>query len=69
MNELLSLVKEKANISDEAAQTAVSTVVNFLKQRLPGPIGSQIESLLSGNVSQQGKQPGLGDIGRNLGIH
>ncbi len=70
MNELLALVKQKANISDDAAQTAVNTVINFLKQRLPGPIGSQIDNLISGSA-QQGQQGGLnlGDIGRDISIH
>ena len=48
MDELVKLVTQKAGISEDSARTAVETVLNFVKARLPGPIASQIESALGG---------------------
>ena len=48
MDELIKLVTQKTGISKEQAQAAVETVIKFLKGKLPGPVGSQIESVLSG---------------------
>lgn len=46
MNELVKLVADKAGISEAQAQKAVGTVLDFLKQKLPAPIASQIDGLL-----------------------
>ncbi len=48
MDELIKLVQQKAGISQEQAQTAVTTVLDFLKQRLPAPIAAQIDGVLQG---------------------
>jgi uncharacterized protein (DUF2267 family) len=47
MEELVKLVSQKAGISQEQARTAVTTVVSFLKERLPGPIAGQVENVLN----------------------
>jgi hypothetical protein len=62
MDELVKLVTEKAGISEAQAQQAVETVMGFLKDKLPEPIASQVEGLLSG-----GEMPDLGDLGKTLG--
>jgi len=48
MDELIKLVSQKTGISTEQAKAAVETVVKFLKDKLPGPVGSQIEGVLGG---------------------
>ena len=48
MNDLISLVASKANISEENASTAVETLLEFIKEKAPAPLAGQIESLLSG---------------------
>ncbi len=48
---LVQLIQEKTGISEDQAQTALSTVVGFLKERLPEPIAGQIDGLISGDVS------------------
>ncbi|HEU5348651.1 MAG TPA: hypothetical protein VFU63_08570 [Ktedonobacterales bacterium] len=55
MDELINQVVQKAGISQDQAHKAVDTVVGFLKDRLPGPIASQLDSVL-------GKQGGSSDI-------
>ena len=59
MDELVKLVAQKAGISEEQARTAVQTVIDFIKPKLPAPIGSQIDTILSGSAA--------GDIGKQLG--
>ncbi len=47
MDELIKPVQQKTGISQEQAQTAVTTVLDFLKQRLPAPIAAQIDGVLN----------------------
>ncbi len=60
MDELIKLVTSKASISEAEAKKAVETVLGFLKDKLPGPLASQIDNLLKGNVSDVTK--GLGGL-------
>ncbi|MGH2416705.1 MAG: DUF2267 domain-containing protein [Candidatus Limnocylindria bacterium] len=50
MDELIQKVQQRANIDEDQASTAVNTVVDFLKERLPEPLASQIEGALSGEA-------------------
>ena len=52
MDELIELVAKKAGISESQAKKAVDTVVDFLNDRLPEPIGGHLDDYLEGNVSQ-----------------
>lgn len=65
MEELIKQVTTKAGISEEQARTAVSTVIGFLKTRLPEPIAGQLESLAGGGEGQTGG--GLGDMAKKVG--
>jgi uncharacterized protein (DUF2267 family) len=62
MDELVKLVSSKAGISQDQAQKAVETVMGFLKDKLPAPIASQVESALS-----SGKMPDVGGLGKTIG--
>ncbi len=64
MDELIKLVTEKANISEDQARQAVTTVLDFLKTKLPAPVASQIDGLLSGGGNIAGS---LGDAAKGLG--
>ena len=48
MDELVKLVAKKTGLSEEMAQVAVNTVVEYLKDKLPGPAGAQLDALLDG---------------------
>ena len=48
MDELIRQVSERTGISDEQARGAVETVLGFLKQRLPGPVASQLDGVIGG---------------------
>ena len=54
MEELIKTVTAKAGISESQARTAVDTIVSFLKDKLPGGIGGQVESFLAGNAAKVG---------------
>jgi hypothetical protein len=58
MNELVTLVAQKTGLSQENAQKAVQTVVDFIKAKLPAPIASQVDAVLSGDFSGSGAQAG-----------
>ncbi len=65
MDELIKLVAQKTNIPEAQAKTAVETVVNFLKSKLPAPIAGQLDAVLSG---KQGAATNLAnDVGSALG--
>ena len=50
MEELIKKVTQKVGISEAQAKSAVDTVVSFLKDKMPGSIGSQVEAFLHGNL-------------------
>ena len=49
MEELIKMVTQKVGISESQAKSAVETVVSFLKDKMPGGIGSQVESFVKGS--------------------
>ncbi len=70
MEKLLELVQEKAGISAEQAEKAIEAVVGFMKDKLPGPIGAQLEKFVGGgDGDDNGDDDGgmLGGIGDKLG--
>lgn len=48
MEELVKLVAQKTGLSEEMAKVAVDTVIDFLKEKLPGPAAKQLDALLAG---------------------
>ncbi|HEX8721745.1 MAG TPA: hypothetical protein VF736_14010 [Pyrinomonadaceae bacterium] len=54
MDELVKQVVERTGISHEQAQTAVTTVLGFLKNRLPEPLAGQLDGLLGGAAGAAG---------------
>ncbi|HLN96942.1 MAG TPA: hypothetical protein VK208_00510 [Pyrinomonadaceae bacterium] len=48
MEELIKQVTAKAGISEDQARSAINTVLDFVKNRLPAPIAGQIENAIKG---------------------
>ena len=48
MDELVNLIVEKTGIPEATARQVVGVVVEFLKEKLPDPIGNSLEDLLDG---------------------
>jgi uncharacterized protein (DUF2267 family) len=64
MNELIQQLKSRVGLDDEKAQSVVQTVVEFLKQRLPGPVASQLDSAVSGGGIDALKEKAAGILGK-----
>ncbi len=58
MDELINQVAQKTGLPPDKAKVAVDTVLNYLKQKLPAPVASQIDAVMSGN---------MGDVAKGLG--
>lgn len=54
MDELIKQVVERTGISESQAQTAVTTVLGFLKNQLPEPLAGQLDGLLGGAAGAAG---------------
>jgi len=71
MDELIKMVAKKVNIPEAQARQAVDTVIKFLKDRLPAPIASQIDGVLSGkgagNIASQAGDMLGGLLGKKKG--
>jgi nucleoid DNA-binding protein len=70
MEILIQQITERTGISDSQARQAVEMVTNYLKSQLPSPVAAQIDSLLSGqdsqNMTDQAQQM-LGNLGGIFG--
>lgn len=61
MDELVQKISDKAGISPEQAKTAVRGVMDFLGDKLPAPIASQVERFLGEGGGETGDADG-GDL-------
>ena len=66
MDELVELVSKKTGLPKETARKAAVTVIDFLKDKLPAPIASQVDGLLKGNLDA-GALDSLKDLGGLFG--
>ena len=64
MEELINQVASKTGISEAQARDAVTTVLGFLKDRLPEPIAGQLDNVVAGGGGVAGS---LGDIAGAVG--
>ncbi len=51
MNELVRLVQQKTGLSPEMSETAVNTVVGFIKAKLPAGMSSGLDQLLGASAT------------------
>ena len=58
MDELIAAIAEKTGLPVEKAKDAATAAVDFLKEKLPDPIASQIDGFLSGNAGKIGDAVG-----------
>ena len=64
MNELIEQLKSRVGLDDDKAHSAVQTVLEFLKQRLPGPVSNQLDSVVSGGGVEGMKEKVGGIFGK-----
>jgi hypothetical protein len=68
MEELIRRVSEKAGISEDQARAAVSTVAEFLKEKVPPAYSGYIDSFMSGGGGEGGGISGMaGGLGGMFG--
>jgi hypothetical protein len=67
MEQLIALVAEKAGIDQEQAKSAVTTVMGFLKQKLPAGMAGQLDKLASGDGGEEGEGDAMDTIKKGLG--
>ncbi len=65
MEELIKQVTAKTGISEDQARSAVTTVLDFVKTRLPAPIAGQIDNVIGGG--EGGGSDVAGDIASKVG--
>ena len=58
MDELVKLIVKKTGLPEATVKTVVGMVIDYLKKKLPGPVGGQIDAVLQGG--------GLGDVAKGL---
>jgi hypothetical protein len=59
MDSIIKMIAEKAGISEAQAQTALTTLMGFLKDKMPGGLGAQVEGFLeSGGAAAGGDMLG-----------
>jgi uncharacterized protein (DUF2267 family) len=63
MNELVQRVVQQAGIPEDTAQQAINAVLGFLKERLPGPVATELENVMNG---EGGGQSGLGEAAKSV---
>ncbi len=70
MEQLVSQMAQRFGISNEQAMEAVTMVVGYIKEQLPAPLASQVDSVLGGNMpagaADQAQQM-LGNLGGMFG--
>lgn len=62
MEELISLVVKKTGLSKKTAQSVVKIVLDYLKKKLPAPVGAAIDNLLGGKGQLAGAVDLIGGI-------
>jgi hypothetical protein len=66
MEELIQQIVSKTGISESNARSAIETVVNFLKTKLPAPLAGQVDAALGSAGGALGNVD-LGNIGSSIG--
>ena len=65
--QLIEQITQRVGIPADKAQAAVDTVVGFLKQRLPGPMASQLDNAMSDEGSGEQSSGGLAGAAKSVG--
>ena len=59
VNEIIQQLKSRVGLNDTQAQSAAQTVIDYLQQRLPGPVASELDKVVSGAGGAQGTESKL----------
>ena len=67
MNELVNMIVKKTGIPAATAQTIVKLVIGYIKKKLPAPVGTQIDGLLSNAAGVKTAENVLGNLVSKVG--
>ena len=62
MDELVKMISEKTGLPEAQARQAAEVAVDFIKDKLPGPIAGQVDNALDGGGMGSGVMKGLGGL-------
>jgi hypothetical protein len=62
MNELVALIVKKTKIPEVTAMMIVNIVIDYLKKKLPAPIGAQVAAFLNNDAQVQMAENLLGSL-------
>lgn len=65
MDELVNQVVQKTGISQDQARQAVQVVLGYVKNKVPGPVASQVDNVIGGQSGSS--RPNPGDMGNPMG--
>ena len=65
MDDLIKQIQEKTGLPVDKAQDIIETVVGFVADKLPGPIGDQVKGFLGGDDAEA-EAADAGDEGEGL---
>jgi len=52
MNQLVEVVQQKTGLSEEMSQKVVDVIVIHIKEKLPAPLASALESFIGGSTTE-----------------
>ena len=67
MDELYKLVSTKTGLPHDQAKMAVDTVIDFIKKKLPAPVGAQIDIVLNNDAAVKTAEGVLGNLAGKFG--
>jgi uncharacterized protein (DUF2267 family) len=62
MNELIQKVMNVSGVSEDQATKAVTTVTQYLKERMPDALKGQVDNLANGGTLSSGLKQKLNDV-------
>ncbi len=67
MDQLIAMITEKTGLSAEKAEEVVGMVIGFVKDKLPGPIASQLDGLMGGGADAGDGGDMMDNVKKGLG--
>lgn len=67
MDQLISQITQRTGVSEQQARDIVTMVLAFVKDKLPAPVASQLDSMLGAQGGTSSAQDMLGGLGGMFG--
>ncbi len=67
MDELIEQICAKTGLPQDQARQAAQVAVDFIKQKLPGPLAAQVDSILASQDAANAVTQAMGSLGGMFG--